>query len=108
MIKRHFEVLTTSRDFETNEILYRELGGEATGYDCHFSAPNLPHDKQTLDETEAAMLARFVNPPPDDKGWDEFAQTVNTATFSRSRRRTRRASLATIITPARSICRSAT
>ncbi len=72
LIKRHFEVLTTSHDFETNEILYRELGGEATGYDCHFLRPNLPHDKQTLDETEAAMLARFVNPPPDDKGWDEF------------------------------------
>ena len=27
LIKRHFEVLTTSHDFETNEILYRELAG---------------------------------------------------------------------------------
>jgi two-component system, NarL family, sensor histidine kinase BarA len=72
LVREHLKELTVPRDFETNEILYRELGDEATKHSWRYFRPNLDHEKQPLDEAETEMLDKFVHPAPDDKGWDEL------------------------------------
>ncbi|HEX4144626.1 MAG TPA: ATP-binding protein [Pirellulales bacterium] len=69
LVREHLRELTIPQDLARNEILYRELGDEAIKHDWRFLRPHL--DNQALDETEAKMLEEFVNPPPDNRGWDE-------------------------------------
>jgi hypothetical protein len=71
LVRQHLRDLSIPQDLARNEILYRELGDEATEYTWRFLRPNLGLDNQPLDETEARMLEEFVNPPPDNRGWDD-------------------------------------
>ncbi len=64
LLREHLEMLTVPRDFKMNEMLYRELGDEATKHSGRYFRPHLDHEKQPLDEAEAAMLNKFVHPAP--------------------------------------------
>jgi two-component system, NarL family, sensor histidine kinase BarA len=73
LLREHLRQFNTEEDFKTYEALYLGLSGEVTDqpYSGRFLRPNLSPDAQSLDATEAAMLEKFVNPPADQKDWDE-------------------------------------
>src|SRR5580704_19435438 len=74
LVREHLKVLTVPEDLERNEVLYRELGEEATDHTWDFFRPGLSRSsryEKPLDDKEKEVLERFTHPAPDDQGWDE-------------------------------------